>query len=77
MNLWAVDLRTGEVDLERPKEKLLDYIDAAGSERPLFTAGAINAWSWSPTDVVELVQSLPDSITVVQADKFFDLFAQS
>ncbi len=27
--------------------------------------------------VVELVQSLPDSITVVLADKFFDLYAQS
>ena len=59
------------------KAALLDYIESAGGDRPLFIAGAINAWSWSPSDVVELVKSLPDSITVVLADRFFDLFAQS
>lgn len=59
------------------KASLLDYIESAGSDRPLFIAGSINAWSWSPTDVVELVNSLPDTITVVLADEFFDLFARS
>jgi hypothetical protein len=59
------------------KSALLSHIEAAGSDRPLFIAGSINAWSWTPSDVATLVTSLPDTITVVLADEFFDLFAQS
>lgn len=35
------------------------YLRRAGSDALHFVAGAINAWSWTPTGVVTLVESLP------------------
>jgi hypothetical protein len=52
-----------------------DGKDSAGG--PLFIAGLINAWSWTPSDVKELVESLPEDVEVVLADEFFDLFART
>ncbi|WP_084707663.1 GxGYxYP domain-containing protein [Aestuariimicrobium kwangyangense] len=61
------------------KQGLLDHISAMGgtSDQPLFIAGLVNAWQWTPYDIWTLVRSLPSSIEVVLADRFFDLFAQT
>jgi hypothetical protein len=64
-------------DAVEDKASSLDDIEAAGTHRPWLVAGCINAWSWSPTDLVESVDSLPGQITVVVADHCFDLFARS
>lgn len=44
---------------------------------PHFITGLINAWNWTPTDVVALVESLPENVEVVLADEFFDLFSRT
>ena len=65
----------GGVDTFRTAlEKRIEEHDGDG---PLFVAGLINAWSWTPADVVSLVSELPDGVEVVLADEFFDLFAQT
>lgn len=56
---------------------ITDRIAAHEGDAPLFLAGLINAWSWTPTDVRDLVDSLPEDVEVVLADEFFDLFAQT
>ncbi len=55
------------------KTALLAYVAGWSSDAPHFVAGAINAWSWTPTDVVTLVESLPETFEVVLADEFFRL----
>ncbi|HEY8790266.1 MAG TPA: hypothetical protein VIM10_14185 [Actinopolymorphaceae bacterium] len=55
------------------KTALLAHVDGWSTDAPHFVAGAINAWSWTPTDVVTLVESLPDELEVVLADEFFRL----
>lgn len=63
--------------VEEFRTELLARIQEHGGDGPLFLAGLINAWNWTPSDVVELVQSLPEEVEVVLADEFFDLFAQT
>ncbi|MET7513710.1 hypothetical protein ABZS88_09535 [Streptomyces sp. NPDC005480] len=40
---------------------------------PLFVAGAVNAWSWTPSDVAGLGELLGDPFGIVRRDVFFDL----
>jgi hypothetical protein len=40
---------------------------------PLFVAGAINAWSWTPSDIAELAPLLKDPYELVLGNTFFDL----
>ncbi|MFI6122723.1 hypothetical protein ACIBCU_23505 [Streptomyces sp. NPDC051064] len=40
---------------------------------PLFIAGAVNAWSWTPSDIAELCDLLGEPFEVVRGDTFFDL----
>ncbi|MEU1090840.1 hypothetical protein ABZ401_29165 [Streptomyces sp. NPDC005892] len=47
-------------------------LHASAGSGPLFIAGAVNAWSWTPSDAAELVESLDDRIEVVRSDAFFD-----
>jgi hypothetical protein len=54
-----------------------EKIATDGGDGPLFISGLINAWSWTPSDVVDLVDKLPDGVEVVLADEFFDLFAKT
>lgn len=44
---------------------------------PMFIAGAILAWSWTPTDILELVELLDDRFEVVLGDTFFELLRTS
>lgn len=53
------------------KTALLAHVDGWSTDAPHFVAGAINAWSWTPADVVTLVESLPETFEVVLADEFF------
>jgi hypothetical protein len=64
-------------DVADYKAALLDHVDGWSSDAPHFVAGAINAWSWTPTDVVNLVESLPAEFEVVLADEFFRLLRAS
>ncbi len=57
------------------KTALLAYVDGWTTDAPHFVAGAINAWSWTPSDVVTLVESLPATFEVILADEFFSLLA--
>lgn len=65
----------GGVDVYR--EELLAKIERERGDGPLFISGLINAWGWTPSDVVTLVESLPEDIEVLLADEFFDLFART
>lgn len=65
----------GGVDVLRAA--LLEKIQEHGGKGPLFIAGLINAWSWTPSHVLELVSDLPDEVEVVLADEFFDLFSRT
>ena len=65
----------GGVEIDR--DELLAKIEADDTDGPLFISGLINAWSWTPSDVVTLVESLPEGIEVLLADEFFDLFART
>ncbi|PWH07504.1 hypothetical protein DEO23_02425 [Brachybacterium endophyticum] len=58
-------------------EALTEKIETEGGDGPLFIAGLINAWNWTPADVKTLVESLPGDVEVLLADEFFDLFARS
>jgi len=40
---------------------------------PLFIAGAINAWSWTPTDVAQLAKLLAEPYELLLGNAFFDL----
>jgi hypothetical protein len=40
---------------------------------PLFIAGGVNAWNWTPTDVAELAKLLTAPYELVLGDVFFDL----
>ncbi|UVY83955.1 hypothetical protein NLU66_17380 [Brachybacterium sp. NBEC-018] len=65
----------GGVDVFRTA--LLERIEEHGGKGPLFIAGLINAWSWTPSHVLELVSDLPGEVEVVLADEFFDLFSRT
>lgn len=65
----------GGVDVFR--EALLEKIAEHDGQGPLFISGLINAWSWTPSDVVALVESLPAEVEVLLADEFLDLFART
>lgn len=61
--------------VEQFRTGLLERI-GAHEGGPLFIAGLITAWNWTPSDVVELVEALPENVEVVLADEFFDLYSQ-
>ncbi|MGW2836631.1 GxGYxYP domain-containing protein [Streptomyces sp. NPDC001493] len=55
------------------RDGLLKHIEGWDGTAPLFVAGAINAWSWTPSDAAELVALLGPPFEVVRGDTFFDL----
>ncbi|MGW2279814.1 GxGYxYP domain-containing protein [Streptomyces sp. NPDC001770] len=59
------------------RDGLLKHIEGWDGTAPLFVAGAINAWSWTPGDAAELVELLGSPFEVVRADTFFDLMNQA
>ncbi|MEU0132943.1 GxGYxYP domain-containing protein [Streptomyces sp. NPDC006296] len=57
------------------RDGLLRHIEGWDGSAPLFVAGAVNAWSWTPGDIAELAGLLGDPFEVVRGDTFFDLMA--
>ncbi|WP_432180981.1 hypothetical protein [Streptomyces sp. NBC_00063] len=55
------------------RDGLLKHIKGWGGGSPLFIAGAVNAWSWTPSGVAELGEPLGDPFEIVRGDAFFDL----
>ncbi|WLQ62427.1 MULTISPECIES: GxGYxYP domain-containing protein [Streptomyces] len=55
------------------RDGLLRHIEGWDGTAPLFIAGAVNAWSWTPGDIAELCDLLGDPFEVVRGDTFFDL----
>ncbi|MFG2589536.1 GxGYxYP domain-containing protein [Streptomyces sp. NPDC048438] len=55
------------------RDALLRHIEGWDRAAPLFIAGAVNAWSWTPSDIAELCDLLGEPFEVVRGDTFFDL----
>ncbi|MEV4474562.1 GxGYxYP domain-containing protein [Nonomuraea sp. NPDC049504] len=55
------------------RDGLLRHIEGWDGSTPLFIAGAVNAWNWTPSDIAELGELLGDPFEIVRGDAFFDL----
>jgi hypothetical protein len=55
------------------KAALVAHIAGWDGKAPLFIAGGINAWSWTPSDIAELAGLLADPFELIRGDTFFDL----
>ncbi|MEU7833707.1 GxGYxYP domain-containing protein [Nonomuraea sp. NPDC049129] len=55
------------------RDTLQKHIEGWDGKSPLFIAGAINAWNWTPADVAELGTLLTDPFEIVRGDTFFKL----
>ncbi|NBE99972.1 GxGYxYP domain-containing protein, partial [Nonomuraea sp. K271] len=54
-------------------DTLVKHIEGWDGSKPLFIAGAVNAWNWSPSDLAELGTLLGDPFEIVRGDAFFKL----
>ncbi|WP_338702857.1 GxGYxYP domain-containing protein [Streptomyces sp. Q6] len=59
------------------RDALVRHVDGRDPDRPLFVAAAINAWSWTPSDIADLAKLLEDPFEIVRGDVFFELLAKS
>ncbi|WP_214408964.1 GxGYxYP domain-containing protein [Sphaerisporangium fuscum] len=59
------------------RDALLKHIEGWDGRKPLFIAGAVNAWNWTPSDVAELGALLGDPFEIVRGDTFFELLGRS
>ncbi|WP_329204555.1 GxGYxYP family putative glycoside hydrolase [Streptomyces sp. NBC_00683] len=55
------------------RDGLVKHIEGWDGNGPLFIAGAVNAWNWTPSDIAELGELLTDPFEVVRGDTFFEL----
>ncbi|MEO3797112.1 GxGYxYP domain-containing protein [Nonomuraea sp. B10E15] len=55
------------------RDTLVKHIEGWDGSKPLFIAGAVNAWNWSPSDIAELGTLLDDPFEIVRGDVFFKL----
>ncbi|MFI7132255.1 GxGYxYP domain-containing protein [Nonomuraea sp. NPDC050153] len=58
------------------RDTLVRRIEGWDGSEPLFIAGAVNAWSWTPSDVAELGGLLADPFEIVRGDTFFALLRE-
>ncbi|MEU6718854.1 GxGYxYP domain-containing protein [Nonomuraea sp. NPDC046802] len=58
------------------RDSLVKHIEGWDGGRPLFIAGAVNAWNWTPSDIAALGNLLGDPFEIVRGDTFFDLLAR-
>ncbi|WP_233521589.1 GxGYxYP domain-containing protein [Streptomyces triticagri] len=58
-------------------ESLLAHIGDWDGNSPMFIAGAINAWNWTPGDIAELAGLLGDPFELVRGDTFFTLLDEA
>ncbi|WP_428950847.1 GxGYxYP domain-containing protein [Streptomyces sp. cg35] len=59
------------------RDALLAHVEDRDPTAPLFVAGAINAWSWTPSDIADLAALLDDPFEVVRGDVFFALLDEA
>ncbi|WFB85383.1 MULTISPECIES: GxGYxYP domain-containing protein [Streptomyces] len=55
------------------RDALLAHIEDRDPTRPLFVAAAVNAWTWTPSDIAAVAALLDDRFEVVRGDAFFEL----
>ncbi|TDD14631.1 GxGYxYP domain-containing protein, partial [Nonomuraea diastatica] len=55
------------------RDTLVKHIEGWDGSKPLFIAGAVNAWNWTPSDIAELGPLLGDPFEIVRGDVFFKL----
>ncbi|MBF8189657.1 hypothetical protein ITP53_28780, partial [Nonomuraea sp. K274] len=55
------------------RDTLLKRIEGWDGAGPLFIAGAVNAWNWTPADIAELGGLLTEPFEIVRGDTFFKL----
>ena len=55
------------------RDGLVKHIEGWDGNGPLFIAGAVNPWNWTPSDIAELGEILTDPFEVVRGDTFFEL----
>ncbi|TDC99183.1 hypothetical protein E1292_32555, partial [Nonomuraea deserti] len=55
------------------RDTLVKHIEGWDGSKPLFIAGAVNAWNWAPSDIAELGTLLDDPFEIVRGDVFFKL----
>ncbi|MFG1696793.1 GxGYxYP domain-containing protein [Nonomuraea sp. NPDC049309] len=55
------------------RDGLLRHIEGWDGSTPLFIAGAVNAWNWTPSDIAELGELLDEPFEIVRGDVFFHL----
>ncbi|GAA2816065.1 GxGYxYP domain-containing protein [Nonomuraea rubra] len=58
------------------RDTLVRHIEGWDGGRPLFIAGAVNAWNWAPGDIAELGELLGDPFEIVRGDAFFELLGE-
>ncbi|MFD0467984.1 GxGYxYP domain-containing protein [Nonomuraea thailandensis] len=58
------------------RDTLVRHIEGWDGARPLFIAGAVNAWNWAPADIAELGELLGDPFEIVRGDAFFALLGE-
>ncbi|WP_222871148.1 hypothetical protein [Nonomuraea sp. PA05] len=58
------------------RDTLVRHIEGWDGGRPLFIAGAVNAWNWAPADIAELSELLGDPFEIVRGDAFFKLLRE-
>ncbi|MGW3351467.1 GxGYxYP domain-containing protein [Nonomuraea rubra] len=58
------------------RDTLVRHIEGWDGGRPLFIAGAVNAWNWTPGDIAELGELLGDPFEIVRGDAFFELLGE-
>jgi len=58
------------------KAGLVRHVASWDGSAPLL-AGGVNAWSWTPSDVAELVELLTDPFELIRGDTFFDLLRKT
>jgi hypothetical protein len=56
---------------------LKKHIGDWDGSKPLFIAGAVNAWNWTPSDVVELAGLLEEPFQLLRGDTFFELLRRA
>lgn len=58
------------------RDTLVKKIESWDGKSPLFIAGAVNAWNWTPSDIAELGSLLTEPFEIVRGDTFFNLLDQ-
>lgn len=64
-------------DVADYRENLFEHVADWDGSAPRFVACAIQAWQWTPAEVVELADALDDRFEVVRGDVFFDLIRRT